>query len=779
MLRASLKSRLLRFFAPPYFADVEKDRRAEALNIILWAGLSVTVIYMIATVLLPSTAYLNLFFEALVILLHGVCLLVLHRGSSRGASLLYCFALWVIVSFSTLGLGEITSTGVSSLYTVILIAGVLLGPLGGFGLAALSSIAVILIAVQLEVGSPTSASSEWLPAITVTVNFALVAVIAWLGQRSILHSISLEKKTSSQLTQRSAQLQAAADIGMAASNSSSLSELLETMTQVIAERFGLYHVSILSLDQNTKELSLNSISQGGTKSAFPMPVRPAGPADRSIIAHVARTKKPYLAQDVKTDPLYLHNPEFDETRSEIAIPLLTGKKLFGVLDVLSNEAIPLGRDEMNALQVLATQMGTAIHNMSLLMEASHHLEELRALHAIATAGMETSDENEFLQRATEVVGKSVFPTNFGVLLLDEQQKLLHHHVSYQESSSKPPRPIPLGEGITGLVAMTDLPMRVDDVTIEPKYISVDPRVRSELCVPLKINNQVIGVLDVEGYRLAEFSEADEHLLEALGGQISLSLERIRLLAGAQTRADELAKTVKQQEELARLRDEFVQNVSHEFRTPLSIVSGYTQILDSGELGELPSVYKQPVSIIAKRVQMLTKLVDDLTSLLDLESHRNDFTDLRLADVVNPMYGGLRTKALGEQIELDLEIGRGLPQVNGAEALLSKVIDSLVDNAIKFTPPHGKVHLSLRSDNGSVCLAVTDTGIGIPPEDHQSIFERFYQVDGSSSRRYSGTGLGLALVREIVELHGGKVSVTSAPNEGSTFEVRLPALPLPQ
>jgi signal transduction histidine kinase len=772
---SALKAHLSNFFLPPYFADEERRRRADSLNVILWAGLGLTIVYLLATLVLPTSAYFNIIFELLIITLHIICLLILRRGHTRIASWVYCIVLWIIVSYATLGIGEITSTGVSSLYTVILIAGVLLGPLGGFGLAALSVAAVSLIAVRLHL--EFGGEEDWLPAITVSTNFALIAIIAWLGQRSILTSISREATASSKLSQRSAQLQAAADIGMAASSSSNLDELLETSTRVIAERFGLYHVSILVLDQTTKELTLRPVSQGGKKADSLVAIRPTTQADKSIIAHVARTKRPYLAIDVSSEPLYLHNPQFPETRSEIAVPLMTGSKLFGVLDVLSNDASQLGTDEQRALQVLANQLGTAIHNLRLLLDASRHLEELQALHAIVTAGMETSDENEFLRRATEVVGKSLFPTNFGVLLLDERQNVLHHHVSYQESNSRNPRPIPVGQGITGLVALAGHSMRVDDVTTEPKYISLDPRVRSELCVPLKINSRVIGVLDVEGHKLAEFSQNDERLLEALAGQIGLSLERIRLLAGAQTRADELAKTVKQQEELSRLRDEFIQNVSHEFRTPLSIVSGYTEILDSGELGELPPAYKQPIGIIAKRVQMLTKLVDDLTSLLDLESHRKDFTDLRLSDVINPMYAGLRSKALTEQIQLDIEIDRGLPQIHGEETLLTRVVNSLVENAIKFTPPNGYVRVGLHAQNGSVCLTVADTGIGIPAEDQAQIFSRFYQVDGSSSRRYGGTGLGLAIVKEIVDLHGGTIVLTSEPNKGSTFEVRLPALPV--
>jgi signal transduction histidine kinase len=374
------------------------------------------------------------------------------------------------------------------------------------------------------------------------------------------------------------------------------------------------------------------------------------------------------------------------------------------------------------------------------------------------------------------VGKSLFTSNFGVLLLDEERGELVHHRSYKESRHRAaPLAIPVGEGITGLVVATGQPMRVGNVTLEPKYISVDPGVRSELCVPIKIGERVLGVLDVESHEIDAFSKSDEHLLQALGSQVAISLERIRLLDGAQQRADELANTLKQQEQLARLRDEFIQNVSHEFRTPLSIVSGYTEILNSGEFGPLPDAYKQPVGIIAKRVSLLSKLVEDLTSLLDLQAHKGDFTKVRMADVIQPMYAGFRTRALTDRVEFNMQMEEGLPSIHGEETLLRKAIDNLVDNAIKFTPPDGQVHIRIAAENGSVILEVRDTGIGIPADELDRVFERFYQVDGSSTRRFGGTGLGLALVKEIVELHGGEISVNSEVGKGSTFQIRFPEL----
>ena len=764
---------LPRFLNAPRFANESDSLLASLLNTCLWTGLFLVLVYTVVTFALPPSKYLNIPIEIGLIAIHSGGLILMHRGYPRLAAPVYVGFLWLLIAFATLSYGDVTSTGVSSLYTVILIGGILLGSAGAFGLAALNT---LMVAAATFIGyDMTPGIADWVPALTVAVNFGLVAVAAWLGQRSIIKSLTTAESSQTLLKHRSAQLQSAAEIGAATATSKDLNTLLQTITQVIADKFGFYHVAILAPDPNSDGLSFMAISEGGRIGGKRIPVNLKSPSDKSIVAHVARTKKPYLAHDVITDSLYLHNPVFDETRSEIAVPIMAGGTLFGVLDVLSNQVDPLTVDEMNALQVLANQIGAAVYSHRLMDNTQRHLEELIALNAIATAGTEAQSEDEFLKRSTEVVGKSLFPTNFGVLLLDEKNRLLQHHASYKEKRAKVSPPIPLGEGVTGLVALSAQAMRVADVSAEPKYISVDPRVRSELCVPLKIGDRILGVLDVESYEVNSFSKADENLLQTLAGQIAVSLERIRLLSEAQHRADELSNTLKQQNELARLREEFIQNVSHEFRTPLSIVNGYIEILDSGEFGPLPEAYKQPIDIITKRVRLLSKLVDDLTSLLDIAANKGDFTRLRLSDIINPKYGDLRTRALARQIELNLDIESALPRVHGEETLLRKAVDNLIDNAIKFTPPEGKVNIRLRSENNSVLVEVSDTGVGIPVEEQARIFERFYQIDGSAPRSYGGTGLGLALVKEIVELHNGKITVLSKMGQGSTFRVKLPAI----
>ncbi len=169
----------------------------------------------------------------------------MHRGLPRLSGYLFTISLWLLISVATLSYTEITSTGVSSLYTVILIGGILLGSSGSFLLALLSTIGVVanVFLMSSARGEPSPPPDAWMPAITVITNFILVAVVAWLGRRAVLSSVQDMQSSRSLLTHRSAQLQAAADIGAAASSSKDLTTLVETITDVIADRFGFYHVS--------------------------------------------------------------------------------------------------------------------------------------------------------------------------------------------------------------------------------------------------------------------------------------------------------------------------------------------------------------------------------------------------------------------------------------------------------------------------------------------------------------------------------------------------------
>jgi two-component system phosphate regulon sensor histidine kinase PhoR len=224
--------------------------------------------------------------------------------------------------------------------------------------------------------------------------------------------------------------------------------------------------------------------------------------------------------------------------------------------------------------------------------------------------------------------------------------------------------------------------------------------------------------------------------------------------------------------LESMRKDFVANVSHELKTPLTSIKGFIETLMESDPEE-KQVFHKFLTIINHETDRLTHLIDDLLAVSRLESGRAELSkaDIPLAPLVEEIILSSGPRIHEKQLEFTRKLEA--PAIYGDENLLREVIINLFDNAIKYTPAKGKVEIgSYKTDDG-VVFYVKDTGIGIPPESLNRIFERFYRVDKGRSREMGGTGLGLSIVKHIIERHGGKVFVASEPGRGSEFSFRLP------
>jgi len=227
--------------------------------------------------------------------------------------------------------------------------------------------------------------------------------------------------------------------------------------------------------------------------------------------------------------------------------------------------------------------------------------------------------------------------------------------------------------------------------------------------------------------------------------------------------------------LERVRQEFVANASHELRTPLAHVKGYVELLEGKELGQLTPEQGKAVSVISRATLRLEHLIEDLIafSTASREGLALDLRPAQLAQLAEATLERSKDKAALAGVAIQLSVDRGLPYVQADMDKLSWVLYQLVDNAIKFTLSGGRVKLWAEQVDRYVTVAVSDTGIGIPSDKFEEIFEPFHQLDGSPTRRRGGTGLGLALVKQIVSAHGASIQVESTENAGSTFRFDLP------
>jgi len=226
--------------------------------------------------------------------------------------------------------------------------------------------------------------------------------------------------------------------------------------------------------------------------------------------------------------------------------------------------------------------------------------------------------------------------------------------------------------------------------------------------------------------------------------------------------------------LERVRQDFVANVSHEFKTPLTAIQGFAETLLGGALDD-PKNNRRFLEIIREHAVRLARLTDDLLKLARIEAGKLEleFFPVALADLIEGCTETALLKATRKQIVFEIEIPAGLPPVRGDSSLLREVLQNLLDNAIQYTPPGGRISVGAELCEREAMITVADTGIGIPLADQERIFERFYRVDAARSREAGGTGLGLSIAKHIVEAHGGRLWVESTVGRGSKFFFSIP------
>lgn len=365
----------------------------------------------------------------------------------------------------------------------------------------------------------------------------------------------------------------------------------------------------------------------------------------------------------------------------------------------------------------------------------------------------------------------------GVLIDSEMMTFYPHNIPQQV----PLRPAARGRGVAWEIVKSGRSILTEDYfslrNAQPKWKPFG--IRSFLGVPLMSGNECLGVLTL--FRLKQedaFSQRDLWTVEMIGRQAATTIENIRMYSEATHRANALASALNRQEELDKLKNQFIQNVSHELRSPLGIIFGHAELLESGILGEVEGDQLESIQIITRRARMLSDLVDDLTALLAAETQEFRREAINTALLVTAVSLDHKIKAKALDINVETYVEEELPWLNGDQTHLQRVFDNLFSNAFKFTPAGGSVCLYVRAQEGNVIFEFSDNGEGIEADKLSRIFNRFYQVKRDGKPRKFGTGLGLALVKEIVEAHRGHVTATSVHGQGTTFTITLPGYPPP-
>jgi PAS domain S-box-containing protein len=466
--------------------------------------------------------------------------------------------------------------------------------------------------------------------------------------------------------------------------------------------------------------------------------------------------------------------------SWLGIPLKTPTETIGVLVVqhYENEQAYTERD-VEFLQSVGGHIALAIERKYAEDALRQRNRELAVLNQAIHALSQILDPDQVLPAVIDEV-RHLLDVQAGAIWLSDPVTgtLICRHAIGPHSESVRGQRLTSGDNLITHI-MTDIQsLIINDKQSDPNpivrsHFAADPDWRSAVLAPLAGRQGAIGVLQVTDARPDRFSLKDRTLIESLADTAAIAIENARLYDSEKKHSTELGRALDQQRELDRLQREFIQNVSHELRTPLALILGHAELVETDTQIELAPETRDSITVIARRARLLSRLVDQILRLLELDNRELKTEPVDLAQLARAEASDFESTLRRAGISLKVEIDDQLPNVEGDPLALRQVISNLIGNALKFTEANGQITLRLYQHDALNVLEVADTGIGIPPDHLARIFDRFYQVDGSITRKYGGVGLGLALVKSIVDLHQGRIEVESQTGIGTTFRVWLP------
>jgi signal transduction histidine kinase/integral membrane sensor domain MASE1 len=458
----------------------------------------------------------------------------------------------------------------------------------------------------------------------------------------------------------------------------------------------------------------------------------------------------------------------------LAVPLRVKGQIVGALSVADRPGRRFTSAEGDMLQAFADQAAVAVDNARLYEEAMRQRREFDVVAALAAEINRSLDLDRVLQQVAEAAQALCNGDVVHIALSEPGADALRLRLTVgARSRLNPDLRLGPGKGLGGQVLASGRPYRTQDARQDPLLHSdhvgvVDAEgIRSGMIVPIHGEDKVEGLIYVSRRTVRPFVEHEETVCQRLADHAAIAIRNSRLFAGERAaRADAHAAN--------RAKDHFLATLSHELRTPLNAIMGWLRMLRNPRLDDAQKIHA--VDVIERNARLQAQLINDLLDVsriiagkLELEKFAVDLV-LVVQEALEAIRGDVEAKTLVLDASLDPATG----EVLGDPMRLQQVVSNLLSNAVKFTPHQGRIAVRLARVGVNARLTVTDTGEGIDPQVLPHVFEPFQQADSTTTRVHQGLGLGLAIVRQIVEAHGGRVGAESAGRgQGASFFVELP------
>ncbi|HZN27150.1 MAG TPA: GAF domain-containing protein, partial [Burkholderiales bacterium] len=472
-------------------------------------------------------------------------------------------------------------------------------------------------------------------------------------------------------------------------------------------------------------------------------------------------------------------------RAATIVPMLRGDAAIGAISVIRRAPGPLTDKQMALLRTFADQAVIAIENARLFKELQERTEALTKsvgqLTALGEVGQAISSTLDLGTVLKTIVSRAVQLTRLdagAIYEYDEPSEQFHlraaENISEEALAVYRSTPIRKGDGAVGGTAVGREPIQIPETQDESyksqfRDLIIRTGRRALLAVPLIHEEQIVGALAVQRNTPGPFADEVVELLKTFATQSALAIQNAKLFRELQEKSAQLEVANKH-------KSDFLANMSHELRTPLNAIIGFSEALMDRMFGDLNEKQLEYQKDIHESGKHLLSLINDILDLSKIEAGRMELqlSSFHLPTAVSNAVTLIRERAMRHGITLGIEIDQRLGDFQADERKVKQILLNLLSNAVKFTPDGGRVDVTAMLGNGRVEIAVKDTGVGIAPDDQGSLFEEFKQLGKDSIRKAEGTGLGLALTKRLIELHGGQIFVDSAVGKGSTFRVLLPA-----
>ena len=506
------------------------------------------------------------------------------------------------------------------------------------------------------------------------------------------------------------------------------------------------------------------------------------PDPRLTMGQILETKRAIQVADIKTaltyaDRMRTATIELAGARTLIGVPMIKDNEVIGVIGIYRQEVSPFADKQIELVQNFATQAVIAIENTRLLNELRELLQQQTATaDVLKVISRSTFDLQAVLDTLVQSAARLCEADMTG--MVRPYGHVLRFAASYRHSDDfvhfMEQRPIPLARGsAAGRALLEGRVVHIPDIKADPDYTYVDERLggfRTIVAVPMLREGTPIGVLALTRVAMRPFTEKQIELASTFADQAAIAIENVRLF-------DEIQDKNRLLQMASENKSQFVSSMSHELRTPLNAIIGLTEMMVTNAARFGTEKALEPLQRVNRAGTHLLGLINQVLDLSKIEAGKLELNPqtVQLAPLIEEVIGTARQLAEQNKNRLILNARENLGALTVDPLRLRQILLNLLSNACKFTK-EGEVKLQARrmaDGRDGIELSVSDTGVGMTPEQQTKLFEEFSQADASTAQRFGGTGLGLAIARKLARMMGGDVTVASEPGKGSVFTVRLP------